>query len=465
MKTSSTPAFSDFDPSIIPYQDQVIDDFYSNNDYSLGVHESLLSGSVGSAKSILLAHLGIRHCLENPGAKVLIGRENMPDLRDTLFVKMAEHLTDENLIEGYHFKLYARECRIVFPTFGSEIIGKSWGDGNFMKLRSLELSMACIEELTENQDQDIYDEIKMRVGRLPHIKTNNIICATNPDSPAHWAYQYFVEPKLKNVGNFPTRHVYYSVTTDNPFLPKWYIEQLKQDLDPRMARRMIYGEWIEIDQDIIYSSYKIDRNYRDYDYKVKEELPIMMCFDFNIGVGKPMSCVFGQYHKETRSFHWFDEIIIHGARTADIMVEAESRGLLKYNSLYEIYGDSTGDSRDTRNILTDYDIIKKYLGTIRRENGHYLKWIFNVPHSNPPVRTRHNIVNATCLNEVGEVRFYAYKKCKMLDKGMRLTSLKKNGSYLEDDSPEYQHCTTAVGYCIVYKNNFEKTVKITATKG
>lgn len=448
---SSTPPFSEFDPTVIPYQDTVIDDIYCNFDYSKGVHESLLSGSVGSAKSILLAHLGVRHCFDWTGAKVMMGRESLPSLRDTLYQKIVEHLTDEYLKEGVHYKLNDRDCRIWFPYQHSEIIGKSWGDHNYEKFRSYEFSMALIEELTENKDRGIYDAIKMRVGRLPHITANNIICATNPDSPSHWAYQYWIEPAEKGEA-LPTRHTYYSVTTDNPFLPAWYIEGLKKGLDPKMARRMIYGEWIEINQDVIYYAYQTDKNYRNYAYVVDESLPIKMCWDFNIGFGKPMSCVFGQYHPSTDSYHWFAEIILQGSRTADVMEEAASRGLLDYNTMYEVYGDASGDHRDTRSILSDYDIIKRYLAQHKPAKGHPVRWVTRVPKANPPIRTRHNTVNGYCMNDKKQHRFFVYSGCPTLHKGMRLTTLVKGGSYIEDDSSDYQHCTTAVGYCVQYES-------------
>ena len=457
--SSSTPSFSEFDPSHIPYQDRVVDDIYNHFDYSLGTHEVLLSGSVGSAKSILMAHLIVRHCLENPGARFLIGRNSLGDLRDTLFTKICEHLVDEHLVENVDYRPYYRECRIIFLKTGSEIIGRSWADKKFKKMRSLELSGACIEELTENGDQEVYNEIKMRVGRLPHIQKNLIICATNPDSPAHWAYQHFIEP-IKKGNKLPTRHVYYSVTTDNPFLPSWYIEQLRNELDPKMARRMIFGEWIEIDQDVIYHSYKSETNFRNYKYQVNKKWPILQCHDFNIGKGKPMSTVYGQYDPEKDEYHWFAHCIVHGSRTSDIMQEAADRGLLDYDVPYEIYGDATGDHRDTRSLFTDYDIITKFMSSYKNPQGHFVKFVRNVPLSNPSVRSRHNIVNAYCLNDLGKSRFFVYAGCDMLDKGMRLSCLKDGGQYIEDDSPEYQHCTTAVGYCIVYKKNTDNLMKV-----
>jgi hypothetical protein len=52
-------------------------------------------------------------------------------------------------------------------------------------------------------------------------------------------------------------------------------------------------------------------------------------------------------------------------------------------------------------------------------------------------------------NAKGEVRLQVYKGCETLDKGFRLTHLKKGGQYLEDDSDFYQHVTTAAGYGIM----------------
>jgi len=68
--------------------------------------------------------------------------------------------------------------------------------------------------------------------------------------------------------------------------------------------------------------------------------------------------------------------------------------------------------------------------------------------SNPPIRTRHNLVNSYCLNANGKRRLFVYEKAKTCDEGLRLTRLKPGGAYIEDDSKHYQHVTTAIGYGI-----------------
>jgi hypothetical protein len=452
--TSSTPSFSDFDPSVIPYQDQVVDDVLCQYDYSLGVHEILLSGSVGSAKSILMAHLAVRHCLENPGAIVIVGRNAMPDLKRTIFKTIVDHLAG-SFVRGRDYWIKENTAEITLSNT-SMIISTSWADRDYKKVRSINASMAIFEELTENDegDKQAYIEIKFRVGRIPHIKQNYIISATNPDSPAHWAYDYFElqkdEGQLATAQDrSPTKHVYYSVTTDNPFLPRWYVEQLKRDLDPKMAQRMIYGRWIDIQSEGVYHAYDRSTNYVDADYVVDPAHPIICTWDFNIGEGKPLSVAVGQYIKSRDEFHWFGEVVVEGMRTLDSCDELAGRGYLDHPTSYIIAGDASGKHKDTRNKKSDYEIIESFFSNYITASGQKLRFEKQVSLANPPVRTRHNTVNAYCRNEAGETRFFVYKGAPTVDKGMRLTALKSGGQYLEDDSKPYQHITTAVGYAVV----------------
>jgi hypothetical protein len=64
------------------------------------------------------------------------------------------------------------------------------------------------------------------------------------------------------------------------------------------------------------------------------------------------------------------------------------------------------------------------------------------------VRQRHNWVNAYCLNSLGERRLYVYKDAPMAHKGLRLVELRKGADIVEDDSKDYQHISTAIGYTI-----------------
>jgi hypothetical protein len=377
--------------------------------------------------------------LENNRARFLIGRRALPDLKDTLYAKILEHLES---VDSRYYRVWANTGKIWFVN-GSEIISKSWADKRYSKLRSLELSGAAIEELTENKgdDEQAYHEIKMRVGRLPHVKCPIMISATNPDSPSHWAYKHFITPNSGGEKH-ATRHVYYSRTEDNPFLPPQYIQQLKNDLDPKRAKRMLYGEWIEIQDEVIYYAYDSALQYSKKPWTPRPETPIMISFDFNIGDGKPLSACAIAY--EDGIFHVFAEVIIEGARTEEACQEFYDRGIIVPGKHYELYGDASGKARHTSSTRSDYEIIKESFD----RNG--ISYRYCVPLANPAIRTRHNTINAYSRNALGQTRLFIHN-CPTIDEALRLTAFKKGGNIIEDDSKKYQHVGTALGYCLVRK--------------
>lgn len=169
----------------------VIRDVRKNFDYSQGVHEILLSGAVGSAKSLLAVHIGLTHCLMNKQARICLCRRAMPDLKETIFQDFVDHM-GEQLVEGEDYSINWTKAEIDFAN-GSQVISRSWADKKYKKFRSVKLSAAIVEELTENdqKDKQAVVELKARVNRLPHIDEKWIIYCTNPDSPSHWAYDYF----------------------------------------------------------------------------------------------------------------------------------------------------------------------------------------------------------------------------------------------------------------------------------
>lgn len=442
LELGSTPSITEFDPTVIPFQFNVINDIRENYDYSMGVHEVLLSGSIGSSKSLLMAHLALTHCLKYPRSRVILCRQSMPDLKDTILQKVLDHLDGtEGLEQEKHWQHNQTRAKINFSN-GSEILSRSWADQKFKKFRSIEASMAIIEELTENGEryEPFYGELKNRIGRLPHVKENVIVAATNPDSPLTYWYKYFI------LGQSPTRHVYYSLTRDNPFLPKQYLAQLERDMDPKLARRMLMGEWIEIQSEGVYYQYSRENNFKNETYKLVKNMPIIISHDFNIATNKPMSACLMQKVGDT--FHVFSEVILDTARTQDVYEELASRGILDLEHAFIIHGDASGKHRDTRNIKSDYDIIRSFLSNYRKKNGVGVRFDIDVPLSNPAIRTRHNRLNAYCQSSDKRIRLYVYKEAPTVDEGMRLTTLKKN-SYIEDDSKRFQHVTTSLGYAIM----------------
>lgn len=168
---SSTPRVDQFQP--LKQQREIIRDIRKNFDFTKGTHELMLSGSVGSSKSLTLAHIGVTHALENPGACVGLGRLALPQLKDTLCKKIREHVSGIPGLEVQYSKVTGD---FTFPN-GSTMEAVSWSDGNLTKLGSREFSMFLIEELTETDYDGPYEVILQRTNRLPHIKEPVVISA------------------------------------------------------------------------------------------------------------------------------------------------------------------------------------------------------------------------------------------------------------------------------------------------
>lgn len=451
----SQPHLSGFDPYVIPYQGELLDLVRGSWDYSKGNLEILLSGSYGSAKSIMMAHLAITHCLENDRARVCLARKTLPDLKDTIYKEILEHIenddSEDRLIEGVDYWATPTRGYILFSN-GSEIISRSWADKKYKKGRSLKLSMLIFEELTENnqEDKQAFDTLKARLRRLPHVKENVLIAATNPDEPDHWVYKYFVQDPR------PYKKVFYSVTFDNPFLDPVYVQQLRESMTPDEEKRFIYGQWISIEGKGIYYNYSSDRNFlRDEVYEFNLNYPIRLMHDFNIGHGKPMSCAVGQCINGV--WHIKKTYLIEGFRTLDIIEELADDGVFENKTSFTVHGDATGRSRDTRSTQSDYDIIEEFLANYKRQDGSSLEYSIEVPAANPPIKQRWKHVNSKFLNALEQVRFFVYSEAADADEGFRLTKLKKGSGLAEDDSFRCQHVTTGIGYAIDYEEEYGTT--------
>jgi hypothetical protein len=168
-------------------------------------------------------------------------------------------------------------------------------------------------------------------------------------------------------------------------------------------------------------------------------LPILWSHDFNIAANKPMSSCFAQMKRGPHgaSLDVFAEQIIESTDTNDTIEEFRNR--CRDNGWpfsARIYGDPAGKAKDTRSKTTDYEILRA-AGFVDQR----------VAKSHPPIRERHNAVNALLCNAAGHVRLRIHPRCKTLIKGMETVKLRSGAQYLEEESYE-QHVTTAVGYLI-----------------
>jgi hypothetical protein len=429
------------------YQSKVIR-FINDFDYSIGTPEILLSGAFGSAKSTLMAHIALVHCLEFPGARVGIGRRTLPDLKKTLFNEIIEHMAETPLIEGVHYWVRYHTAEIEFCN-GSKIESVTWGDKRYKKFRSLKFSALFIEELTENDDEfeSGFKQLKARLRRVPGIRQNFLMAATNPDEPDSFWHTYFIEGSEV----FATRFVFYSRTLDNPYLDPIYHEQQLNDLSPLEAERFLEGKWVSIVGKGIYHAWRDGNNLIKTPFQPDKRYAIHICFDFNTADGKPQSaCIFQILNG---IYHVFAESIIENANWClDNLDDFSARGIFEGFHNFVIHGDATGRARSANSLHSNYDLICNWFAQ-RNMNCK-----LHVPRSNPPLVTRWTVVNAMCQNAKKDVRLFVYPDCPTLAKGMKM-SRRIPGTALEDDKKKYQHVTTALGYGICYTKSESELTK------
>ena len=97
---------------------------------------------------------------------------------------------------------------------------------------------------------------------------------------------------------------------------------------------------------------------------------------------------------------------------------------------------AAGRTRDTRSKAADFQILADQ-GFPRQD----------VPRANPPVRERHNQMNAMLKAADGTVSILIHPRCRTLLRGLETVKIKPGASYVEAETRE-QYVTTALGYLV-----------------
>lgn len=265
---------------------------------------------------------------------------------------------------------------------------------------------------------------------------NQLLYTTTVDDPSSFLYDMFVD------GYDPAiMDVIYAPTWENaPNLPDDYVSSLKRMYSERMFQRMVGAKWVSLESGQVYYAFDREENVSEH-AEFDPALPVHWSHDQNIKVGSPMSSVCFQVKrtkgpdgKQRHQIHVFDEIVVEGADTNDVIEELQGRDWFSSVSSWTVGGDAAGRARDTRSKQTDY--------TILAAAGFRNLW---APKQNPPVRERHNTVNARFKSADGDRRILIHPRCSTLIKGCETVRMKPGANYLEIETRE-QHVTTALGY-------------------
>lgn len=268
----------------------------------------------------------------------------------------------------------------------------------------------------------------------------------NPEKPDYRAWcwllgvpdglnHYFDMAEYARTSGDPDWKLYTWKSAD--ILPPDVIEAAKRRMSARQYRQE-YEASFETATGRIYEDYG-QHNWTKETIKPNEQL--LWFHDFNF---TPLSSGIG-VRRNGNDLYCLDEIVLTSAVSRQSALEFVEKYKDHQNRKVIIYGDPAGRAGEKHGHASDYTEMEQVL----RANN----WTVErkVKAAAPAIRDRQNAVRAKILNAKGESSLFVNpERCKYLHKGLATVTMKKGSTFLEDET-EYQHITTAVGYCIDYE--------------
>jgi len=216
-------------------------------------------------------------------------------------------------------------------------------------------------------------------------------------------------------------------------LPPDVIEAAKRRMSPRQYRQ-------EYEASFETASGRVYEDYGPHNYTkevIKSHEQIMWHHDFNF---TPMSSGIGV--RRGNDFYILDEIILTSATSRQSAIEFVEKYKNHANRKVIIYGDPAGRAGEKHGHASDYTEMEQVL----RANNWQVER--RVKPAAPAIKDRQNSVRAKIRNAAGQTSLFVnIDKAKYAHKGLATVQIKKGSTFLEEDS-DYQHITTAIGYCV-----------------
>ena len=226
---------------LLPKQENAV--YYLKDDTT---SEVIYGGAEGGGKSALGCLWLIEMSLKHAGSRWLMGRSKLKTLKETTLNSFFDLTNELGISDQYTFNA---QSNTIFWKNGSEIILKDLflypSDPHFDSLGSLEITGAFIDEC----NQLVYKAWQVVKSRIRYKLTEfdlmpKMLGSCNPAK--NWTYKKFYKPHKSN--ELPRQRKFVqALPTDNPHLPKSYLDSLLE-LDKASKQRLYFGNW-EYDND------------------------------------------------------------------------------------------------------------------------------------------------------------------------------------------------------------------------
>lgn len=382
------------------------------------------SGPVGSGKSRALCYEALALCYVNEGRVGLIGAPTYPMLRDATLASFRDICDAARIPYSFNQAL----STMTLHECGSTILFRSLD--NPERLRGPNLAWFGVDEMTYVTEAAwVQLEARLRDPRALLLRGAGVWTPKG----FNWVHRRFFSDAIKGyqmirATAFENQHLLEQV-------PDYY-ERLKASYDSRFYEQEVLGQYLALQSGNVYFAF--DRTHHTGSYSFDASEPIYWSWDFNIN---PMSSVVCQRRGE--GFVVVDEIVLKSSSTGEVCDEF-ARRYGKHRGKIYIYGDSSGNKRNTVTGTSDFDMIRQIFGKKR-------EWQIelHVTRANPLVRDRLNLVNNLLENTDGDHGLRVDSRCRELIADFERVTYKPDSGQIDKSSdPMRTHVSDALGYLI-----------------
>lgn len=302
-------------------------------------HTSYVGGE-GSGKTVVGCVKKILEGRKYPGSLILIGRKNIPALRDTTMKTFLELFPEEWLEGGVRNGWKKAENRIIMSNGPGKLPTEFMfrhldltDPAHVAHIRSLNLSSFLVDEAAEIDDKTFYTLAGRLRRRMVPRRTGDIV--GNP-AGQNWFWRIFYNPERSD----RYRKLAYGITAssyENYHLPEDYLEDREALYPEDWKQRFIYASFSDF-SDLVYKDW--DHNIHVYDSNRTHEIfggstmppldwPVIVGID--IGGVDPWAIVFIACHPYLPFMFVFAEIYQSGILVRDIA--EEYNGIMKGRNL------------------------------------------------------------------------------------------------------------------------------------
>jgi len=289
------------------------------------------------------------------------------------------------------------------------------------RLRGVGLHGIVIDEAA-----DIHQKTWTEVLRptLAETQGSVLFCST-PKGVGNWVYDIFQQSKI-DPDNWDS---FQYTTIEGGQVPQEELDQARKDLDDRTFAQEFEAKFITY-KGIIYYNYGEHTIYTGKVPKLEDISQIFIGMDFNIS---PFSSVVA--YKTDKGYVVFDEIVIYGSNTDEMVEEIKNRYPGKK---IVIFPDPASRQRKTSAAgRTDLSILQNAGFNCKLRSAH------------PRIRDRINAVNSALKSTDNHQKLWITPNCKHLIKSLS-RMVYKEGTSIPDDSDNLSHSADALGYMIEY---------------